>query len=84
MTRRALRERHGADALRGVLSGSTFLLLRVVGYALLLLFAAAACLTGVLLYGMRSLVYRLSGGATQDAGAAVPASQMLMGSGTHG
>jgi hypothetical protein len=84
IARRTLLARRGTDALAGVVSGSTFLLVRVPAYTLVLLFAAAACLTGVLLYGLRSLVYRLSGGVPQEAVGATPAAQMLAGGGSHG
>jgi hypothetical protein len=81
---RSLLEGRGIGGLTAVLSGSAFLLARVPVYALVLLFAGAASLTGVLLYGLTALVRRLTSGTADLELAETPVPQMPAGGSSHG
>jgi|HubBroStandDraft_4_1064222.scaffolds.fasta_scaffold381237_2 hypothetical protein len=81
---RSLLGRRGIGELTGVLSGSAFLLARVPVYALVLLFAAIASLTGVLLYGLTALVRRVTSGTADLEVAETTIAQMPAGGSTHG
>jgi hypothetical protein len=79
----SLLDRRGISDVAGVISGMTFVLARVPVYAVALLFAAAASIAGLLLYGARALVRRL-GGAHGPEVAATPGPQSLAVGGPHG
>lgn len=81
---RSLLERRGISDVAGVISGLGFVLARVPLYAVAVLFAGAACIAGVLLYAIRTVVRRMAGGAQEIEVATSPDPQSLAVGGSRG